>query len=158
MTVFWVKLVIDQPQTRASGVDRQGRRHGPSVHQAGSLSSSQPGGPSCWTSLLAFGLIEFDHIQNTLRVASAYMYSIKPESRNPGRILISFHTKSQATGAVALRPVTGQRTYYGRQVISTILAAPQRKIWAKFCLWNADNLLEQKRTGGQFHYIAPLTL
>ncbi len=85
-------------------------------------------------------------------------YSIKPESRNPGRILISFHTKSQAIGAVALRPVTGQRTYYGRQVISTTLAAPQRKIWAQFCLWKADNLLEQKRTGGQFHYIAPLTL
>jgi hypothetical protein len=31
MTVFCVNLVIDQPQTGASGVVRQGRRHGPSI-------------------------------------------------------------------------------------------------------------------------------
>jgi len=30
MTVFCVLLVIDQPQTKANGVVRQGRRHGPS--------------------------------------------------------------------------------------------------------------------------------
>ncbi len=48
-------VVIDQPQTGASGVVRQGRRHGPpKVHPAGSLSSSQPGGPLCWANPLAF--------------------------------------------------------------------------------------------------------
>ncbi len=46
----------------ASDVVRQGRRHRPSItykttsHPAGSLSSSQTGGPPCWASPLAFGL------------------------------------------------------------------------------------------------------
>ncbi len=48
-------VVIDQVQTGASGVVRQGRRHGPSkLHPAGSLSSSQPGGLLCWANPLAF--------------------------------------------------------------------------------------------------------
>jgi hypothetical protein len=58
-----VHLVIDHPQTGASGVVRQGRRHRPSItykttsHPAGSLSSSQTGGPPCWARHLAYGLI-----------------------------------------------------------------------------------------------------
>ncbi len=56
MTMFCVHSVSDQPQTGTSGVVRQGRRHGPrpsctNAHPAGSLSSSQPGGPPCWASL-----------------------------------------------------------------------------------------------------------
>jgi hypothetical protein len=42
-------------------VVRQGRRHGPSINvqnNTGSLFSSQPGGPPCWASSLAFALIE----------------------------------------------------------------------------------------------------
>jgi hypothetical protein len=63
--VFCVHLVIDQPQTGASGVVRQGRRHGPSImcqnHPLlGHSSSSQPGGPPCWASPLAFGLLGLD--------------------------------------------------------------------------------------------------
>ncbi len=38
----------------AGGMDRPSRTKS---HPAGSLSSSQPGGPPCWTSPLAFGLI-----------------------------------------------------------------------------------------------------
>ncbi len=50
------------PQTGASGVVRQGRRHGDRPSRTKSypavlLSSSQPGGPPCWSSPLAFGLI-----------------------------------------------------------------------------------------------------
>jgi hypothetical protein len=45
----------------------------------------------------------------------------------------------------------------GRQGVSTILAAPQRDN-LNSAFENADRLLEQKRTGSQFHYIAPLTL
>jgi hypothetical protein len=71
MTVFCVHLVINQPQTGASGVVRQGRRHGrPSrtkSHPAGSISSRQPGGPPCWTSPLAFGLI----VNNDCQVAAS---------------------------------------------------------------------------------------
>jgi hypothetical protein len=44
-----------------------------------------------------------------------------------------------------------------RQVISTTLAAPQRELCPQFAFENADRLLEQKHTGSQFHYIAPLT-
>ncbi len=157
MMVFWVHLEIDQPPTWASGVDRP------------SYTKSHP--VVCWVTLLLSAKHAVvlgqpsslrphwvgphpDHAPGCIS-----LYSIKPESRNPGRILTSFHTKSQATGAVALRPVTGQQTYYGRQVISKTLAVvPQRKIWAQFCLWKADSLPEQKRPGGQFHYIAPLTL
>jgi hypothetical protein len=62
MTVFCVHLVIDQPQTGASGVVRQGaggkdRPLRTKLHPAKSLSSSQTGGPPCWSSPLAFGLI-----------------------------------------------------------------------------------------------------
>jgi hypothetical protein len=43
----------------------KGRRYGPSITYkitpAGSLSSSQQGGPPCWASPLAFGLIVSDH-------------------------------------------------------------------------------------------------
>ncbi len=41
----------------------KGRRYGPSIKHAGSLSSSQPGGPPCWTSPLFFGLIVCDAAQ-----------------------------------------------------------------------------------------------
>ncbi len=61
MTVFCVHSVLNQPQTETSGVVRQGRRHGWTVHHvqnhsqlARSLSS---GGPPCWASPLVFGLI-----------------------------------------------------------------------------------------------------
>jgi hypothetical protein len=65
MAVFCVRLVIDQHQTaeqvvwsvRAGGMDRPSRTK---LHPAGSLSSSQPGGPPCWASPLAFGLIVRD--------------------------------------------------------------------------------------------------
>ena len=64
MTVFCVHSVIDQPQTGTSSVVRQGMRYGvmdrPSrikSHPAVSLSSSQPGGPPCWASPLAFCLV-----------------------------------------------------------------------------------------------------
>ncbi len=40
----------------AGGMDRPSRTK---LQPAGSLSSSQPGGPSCWVSTLAFGLIGF---------------------------------------------------------------------------------------------------
>jgi hypothetical protein len=46
----------------------------------------------------------------------------------------------------------------GRKVISTTLAAPQRELGPQICPEKTDRLLEQKRTGSQFHYIAPLTL
>jgi hypothetical protein len=46
----------------------------------------------------------------------------------------------------------------GRHVISTTLTAAQRKYDLNFAFEKADKLLEQKRTGCQFHYIAPLTL
>jgi hypothetical protein len=39
---------------RAGGMDRSSRTKS---HPAGSLSSSQPGGPPCWASSLDFGLI-----------------------------------------------------------------------------------------------------
>jgi hypothetical protein len=50
--------VIDQPRQvvcscEAGGMDRQSRTKS---HPAGSLYSSQPGGPPCWTSPLAFGI------------------------------------------------------------------------------------------------------
>jgi hypothetical protein len=48
----FVRIADDQLQTKAGGMNR------PScTSHAGSLSSSQPGGPSCWVSPLAFGLI-----------------------------------------------------------------------------------------------------
>jgi hypothetical protein len=43
---------------RAGGMDRTSHTKS---HPAGSLSSSQPGGPPCWASLLAFGLIVHNH-------------------------------------------------------------------------------------------------
>jgi hypothetical protein len=50
------QLMLGQPVRYGKG-----RRHGPSITykitSAASLSSSQPGGPPCWTSPLAFGLI-----------------------------------------------------------------------------------------------------
>jgi hypothetical protein len=39
---------------------RKGKQHGFKITPAGSLSSSQPGGPPCWASPLAFGLIGCD--------------------------------------------------------------------------------------------------
>ncbi len=54
----YTHIVIDQHQTGASDVVRQGRRHGKS-DPAESLSTDQPGGPPCWVSPLAFG---FDQI------------------------------------------------------------------------------------------------
>ncbi len=51
------------PSLRDEAHDGKNRRSGPSitfkVTPAGSLSSSQPGGPPCWTSPLACGLIGF---------------------------------------------------------------------------------------------------
>jgi hypothetical protein len=38
----------------------KGKRYGRFITPAGSLSSSQPGGPPCWASPLAFGLIGFN--------------------------------------------------------------------------------------------------
>ncbi len=69
MTLFCVHLVIYQPQTagqvvwsvKGGGMDRPSRTIS---HPAGSLSSSQPGGPPCWASPLVFGLI----VQNYLPV------------------------------------------------------------------------------------------
>ncbi len=60
MTVFCVHLVIDQPQTGASGAwsGRAGGMDRPShkkTHPAEPLSSSQPDEPPCWTRPLAFG-------------------------------------------------------------------------------------------------------
>ncbi len=56
---------VDQAQTGANGVVRQDRWHGRPLctksHPAGSLSSSQSGGPPCWASPLAFGLIDCTH-------------------------------------------------------------------------------------------------
>jgi hypothetical protein len=40
---------------RAGGMDRPSRTKS---HSSGSLSSTQPGGPPCWASPLAFGLID----------------------------------------------------------------------------------------------------
>jgi hypothetical protein len=64
MTVFCVHLIIDQPQTGASGVVCQGRRHGPSIKYKITpcwvTILQPPGGPPCWTSPLAFGLIADD--------------------------------------------------------------------------------------------------
>jgi hypothetical protein len=45
----------------------------------------------------------------------------------------------------------------GRRVISTTLAAPRRELLPQFDFEKDDRLLEQKRAGSQFHYIAPLT-
>jgi hypothetical protein len=45
-----------------------------------------------------------------------------------------------------------------RQVISTTLAASQIQFTSILPLRKADRLEEQKRTGSQLHYIAPLTL
>ncbi len=60
--LYTFHLVIDQPLTRASawcglsgGMDRPSRTNS---HPAGSLSSSQPGGPPCLTITLAFNLID----------------------------------------------------------------------------------------------------
>jgi hypothetical protein len=51
--VFCVHIVIDPGQVvwsdMAGGMDRPSRRES---HPAGSLSSSQPGGPPCWSSIL----------------------------------------------------------------------------------------------------------
>jgi hypothetical protein len=62
MTVFFVQLVIEQPQTvkgnwwsvMAGGMDRPSCTKS---HPAASLSSSQSRGPPCWAGPLAFGLI-----------------------------------------------------------------------------------------------------
>ncbi len=62
MVVFCVHLVTDQPcrpgqvvwSVSAGGMDCPSRTVS---HPAGSLSSSQPGGPQCWASHLAFVLI-----------------------------------------------------------------------------------------------------
>jgi hypothetical protein len=42
MTVFFVHLVIDKPQTGASGVVRQGMRHGPSITYKITVTLLQP--------------------------------------------------------------------------------------------------------------------
>jgi hypothetical protein len=46
-------------------VVHQGRRHGPTItnksHPAVLISTSQPGGPPCWNSPLAFGLIVYNY-------------------------------------------------------------------------------------------------
>jgi hypothetical protein len=56
------EFTAEQPIGRAGGTVHQDRRHGQSITYkiitAGSLSSSQPGGPPCWTSPLAFGLMD----------------------------------------------------------------------------------------------------
>jgi hypothetical protein len=61
--------VIDQTQTGTSGVVHQGRRHGPSITNkitpcwlGHSPPASQPGGPPCWVSPLAFGLIDQSYL------------------------------------------------------------------------------------------------
>jgi hypothetical protein len=46
----------------------------------------------------------------------------------------------------------------GRQVISTTLAAHQGNYDPNSAFEKDDRSLKQKRTGGQFHNIAPLTL
>jgi hypothetical protein len=48
----FVRIAAEQLQTRAGGMNRLS-----CISRAGSLSSSQPGGPPNWVSPLAFGLI-----------------------------------------------------------------------------------------------------
>jgi hypothetical protein len=64
MAVFCVHLVIYQPENgvssvfcQAGGMDGLSRTK---LHPARSISSSQPDGPPCWASPLAFGLIARD--------------------------------------------------------------------------------------------------
>jgi hypothetical protein len=58
----------------------KGRRHGPSITckitSAGSLSSSQPGGPPCWDSPLAFDLIGLTSDHNTKLTKYAVLVTI----------------------------------------------------------------------------------
>jgi hypothetical protein len=55
------QLAAGQPLSGQPVLYGKGRRYGPSltctITPAGSLSSSQPGGPPCWTCPLTFGLI-----------------------------------------------------------------------------------------------------
>jgi hypothetical protein len=44
------------------------------------------------------------------------------------------------------------------KLLKKTMAAPQREIYLNSAFEKADRLLEQKRTGRQFHYIAPITL
>jgi hypothetical protein len=68
MAVFCVHLVLDQPQTGASGVVSgqaawtvyQVQNYNP----AGSLSSSQP----CWASPLAFGLFVYNSMETGVKI------------------------------------------------------------------------------------------
>jgi hypothetical protein len=58
--IFCTFRNIEAPDRGKSGLVRQSRRHKPSTTykiRPGSPSSSQPGGPPCWSSPLAFGLI-----------------------------------------------------------------------------------------------------
>ncbi len=58
----YIEWYVDQPQTGASGVVRQGRRHGSSITYKITpcwvtlLQLARRGWPQCWTSPLAFGL------------------------------------------------------------------------------------------------------
>jgi len=68
------------------------RRYGPSIMYkitpAGSLSSSQQGGPPCWTSPLAFGLFVSDH-------NFVFIFAYKLLRFFRGKVYISIRTKGR---------------------------------------------------------------
>ena len=82
MAVFCVHLVIDQPQTGASGVVRQGaggmdRTSRTKITPCWVTLLQQPGGPPCWASPLAFDIISY--LLNFSPPPSCYPDSGPPE-------------------------------------------------------------------------------
>jgi hypothetical protein len=87
---------------------RKGRRYGPSIMNkitpAGSLSSSQPGGPPCWTSPLAFSLISFDLETSLLKwsLLSLSTVAVQAYARNDAAVKIYNHEMNTAAFAPSL--------------------------------------------------------
>jgi hypothetical protein len=69
---YFTQLVAGQLQSGQPIQYGKGRRYGPSITYkitpAGSLSSSQPGGPPCWSSPLAFGHMDITREMENLGV------------------------------------------------------------------------------------------
>jgi hypothetical protein len=74
----FVRIAAEQLQARAGGMNRLS-----CASRAGSLSSSQPGGPSCWVSPLAFVLIVLYCVERLMYVTAAQ--EKKKQFTNVGR-------------------------------------------------------------------------
>jgi hypothetical protein len=108
----------------------KGRQYSPSITYkitpAGSLSSSQPGGPPCWVRPLAFGLIAYEYDDLHVHCKKTHFKKKSAEENSPFRIHQYTFKKinTQKAYITYILPIKSHKKLYGKLKI-IILVCPQ---------------------------------